>query len=247
MWKRSKIQAMLWGKLRRICALNFGKSLSVLNDKTSNMLNELWTIAHQLPVANIFSILADPEHSKYWLLFDALHDMAPVLDVVRVDRGYKVALEGWTPTYQNLTGLVFVETFVDRSTLPQDADSICVQARLVDGPGQRVLFKALGAKSVMVYLRPIVPPSWWEQEADHQMKTRLDLERCELQLFNENYDDLQILITALGEAQNSIAQKKTVAAMAGDYLPFKDWAAWDPESREADFPASAKFRELFHQ
>jgi len=247
LWQWSQVQAMLWRKLRRIYALGFGQSLSVVNDKITDILDELWTIAHQLPVEDIFSILPYPEHYLYDPLLDALDEMEPLLDVSRVDLCYEISFERWNAFYPNLTGLMFTKQVVDPRNLPQSADFVSMQAKLVDGPGRRVLFRALGAKSVTVNLRPTVPLNEWGRGADDRFVTGLELERCELQLFNESDAELQSLIAALNSAEKSIAYKNTLAGIAGDYLPFKDWAAWDPESGEVDLPASAKFRELFHQ
>jgi len=74
--------------------MEFGEALSVVNDKITNILGDLWTIAHRLPFVNIFTILPYPEHPEYDFLDEALGEIEPLLDVTLVDRVYGVALEG---------------------------------------------------------------------------------------------------------------------------------------------------------
>lgn len=227
--------------------MNFEKSLNDVNDKIGSILCSLWEIAHQLPVKNIFSIYPDPAHPLYDAVLDALDEMEPLLKVSRVGSACEISLEWLNAFYPNLTGLVFAKQVVGRRDLQYGHEFVSMQAKLVEGPGRRVLFRALGAKSVTINLRPKASLREWVQGEDSEIIAGFEVESCELQLFDESAAGLRHLSMALDEAEKSIARKMTLALIAGDYLPFRDWAAWDLESGEVDLPASAKFRQLFHQ
>ena len=146
---------------------------------------------------------------------------------------------------QNVLGLRFQEIFeVPVGTL-QDAEQIALKGKIEDGPGKRLLFEALGSRTVTC--RAHFPREAFESDiwAGEQVSFTFIPETVSVDFFAESSEYLQNLLSKLSLVRGEVAKRQGLSMLKGDYAPFSAWAGIDPETGDAKNAATDKFNELF--
>ena len=219
--------------------------LEEINKEVLHILEEMIDPCVFLFFKDFFAVIGDLDHPLQGILLSHADEAMPHIFVEGTGQHRSVQLYGWSQIMQNVLGLRFQEIFeVPVGTL-QDAEQIALKGKIEDGPGKRLLFEALGHRSVTCVVHG--PGAAFSDEIleGEPVSFTFIPETVSVDFFAESPEDLQNLLSKLSSVRGEVAKRQGLSMLKGDYAPFSAWAGIDPETGDAKNAATDKFNELF--
>lgn len=219
--------------------------LEEINKEVLHILDEIIAPCVFLFFEDFFAVNSDLDHPHQDILFGCYNDAMPHFFVEGTGLHRTVKLRSWAQIMQNVLGIRFQESFEAPVGALQNAVQTALKGKIEDGPGKRLLFEALGHRSVTCIAHGPGKAFSAEMLKGEPVSFIFIPKTVSVDFFAENSDDLQDLLSKLHSVRGEIAKRQSLSILKGDYAPYRAWAGIDPATGEIMNSATNKFNELF--
>jgi hypothetical protein len=146
---------------------------------------------------------------------------------------------------QNVMGIRFQESFEEPVEALLGAEQIALKGKIENGPGKRLLFEALGRRTVTC--RAHFPGAAFSAEIleGEPVSFTFHPEAVSVDFYAEGPEDLQAILNKLRSVRGEIAKRQSLSILNGDYAPYRTWAGIDPETGKVKTAQVNNFNDLF--
>jgi hypothetical protein len=219
--------------------------LEDINEEALRILREAIEPCVFLFFEDFFAINSDLDHPLSGVLLSSYDEAMPHIFVEGTGLHRTVKLCNWSQIMQNVLGIRFQEIFEVPVGALKSAKQIAVRGKIEDGPGKRLLFEALGRRTVTCVVHGLGAAVRAEILEGNPVSLTFSPKAVGVDFFSENPHDLQDILSKLSSVRGEIAKRQSLSMLKGDYAPYTAWAGIDPTTGKIINSATDKFNELF--
>ena len=219
--------------------------LEEINEEALHILNASIAPCVFLFFSDFFAVSGDLNHPRGSALDRHSDEAMPCISIEGTGQLRSVNLHNWSQVIQNVLGIRFQETSEVPVEALGSAEQLTLKGRIEGGPGKRLLFEALGSRTVTC--RAEFPSEVFGPDirVGEPISFTFDLQRIDVDFYSESKEDLQALLGNLRSLRNEVSKRQNLSLLKGDFAPFMAWAGIDPVTGMVKYPATDKFNELF--
>lgn len=221
--------------------------LDDINQETLIILKEAIDPCVFIFFENILTVRNDPNHPKKNNMIDYSDKATPHIVLEGSGPMRTVQLRGWSQVMQNILGLRFTDSFEMAVMDIGNTNQISFRGKVEGGPGKRLLFQALGSRTVTC--RASFPENMLGSDALEYDETSITFNPkvINIDFYAGSSANPETILTSLRSARLEIAKRLNLSMIKGDYAPYRAWAGIDTVTGEIKHAATDKFNELFDQ
>ena len=219
--------------------------LKELNEEALRILEQLINPCVFLFFQDFFAIESDPDHPRKGAFLSHVDDATPHICIEGVGLNRTVKLDAWSQIMQNVLGVRFLDNFETLVVALLSAEQITFKGKIEDGPGKRLLFEALGSRTIACAAH--FPREAFVSDilAGEVVSFPFQPEMVGVDFFRESLEELHEILNKLRSVRGEIVKRENLSSLKGDYSPFKAWAGIDPETGKVKTAQANNFNELF--
>lgn len=219
--------------------------LEEVGEETLRILEELIDPCVFLFFEDFFAVNSDLDHPREGTLLSHADEAMPYVFIEGTGLHRTVKLHSWAQIMQNVLGIRFQESFEAPVEALLGAEQVVFKGKIEDGPGKRLLFEALGRRTVTCTVHGPVAAFSADILEGEPVSFTFRPEAVSVDFYAEGPEDLQAILNKLRSVRGEIAKRQSLSILNGDYAPYRAWAGIDPETGKVKTAQLNNFNELF--